>query len=199
MKTIRKNVFETNSSSVHSITFSTAGSGVLPPKSFILNIEGGDYGWEQATYLFTDNQDKFSYWLSAFIYCAFLLYEKKEEEYKKHGMPQSVINEKSFQEIYDNYANVLLYLRDKGVNMSISYDGYQHDLETYLRDFYVNNTSRDISYSNFDFLIDTHYGIDHQSAPRESTDCRRLGESSPEEVFDWVFGDGEFRTNNDNH
>ena len=68
MKTIRHNTFETNSSSCHSITFSSKGSGILPSGDFILQVKGGDYGWEVETY--SNAQDKFSYWFSAFIDCA---------------------------------------------------------------------------------------------------------------------------------
>ena len=43
------------------------------------------------------------------------------------------------------------------------------------------------------------WGIDHQSAPFEDDNAYRLGWSTPEEVYDWVFGDGSVKTDNDNH
>jgi hypothetical protein len=43
------------------------------------------------------------------------------------------------------------------------------------------------------------YGIDHQSAPHEDSDAYTLGWFGPEDVYDWVFGDGSVKTDNDNH
>jgi uncharacterized radical SAM superfamily Fe-S cluster-containing enzyme len=51
---------------------------------------------------------------------------------------------------------------------------------------------------SFRFLVDLDLGIDHQSAPAEDCDCATLAELPPEDVFDWVFGDGSFETGNDN-
>ena len=69
MKTIRKNTFETNSSSEHVITFSTKGSAV-GAEGYILNVVGGSWQWDKES--FHDPQSKFSYWLNAFdeeAYC----------------------------------------------------------------------------------------------------------------------------------
>lgn len=200
MKIIRKNVFETNSSSCHSITFSSKGSGTLPSGDFILQVKGDDYGWEVETY--SNAQDKFSYWFSAFRDCACIQFLNAAEENEKQGKSKEDAFDTTFEETYNKLAQVLLYLRDKGIHLYIFYDDWQHNLEDYLRDLQIKNTYKD-NYANyfpgFNFLVETGYGIDHQSAPREDGDCRALGKSSPEEVFDWVFGDGKFETDNDNH
>ena len=73
MKTIRKGVFETNSSSSHSITIqSYKGTLNIPDYSGKeLVIYSGDYGWEVCTY--TSFLDKASYILT------YLLYENDED------------------------------------------------------------------------------------------------------------------------
>ncbi len=201
MKTIRHNTFETNSSSCHSITFSSKGSGILPSGDFILQVKGGDYEWEVETY--SNAQDKFSYWFSAFIDCANIRFYDVAKENEKQGKSREDAFNATFEETYNKLAQVLLYLRDKGIHLYIFYDDWEHDLEDYLRDLQIKNTYDDTKFAGyspgFEFLVETDFGIDHQSAPREDGDCRDLGESSPEEVFDWVFGDGEFKTDNDNH
>ena len=71
MRKIRKNVFETNSSSVHSIVFSTEG---IEPCNIPLDADGkmhipyGEFGKEEASY--TDQLTKLSYLVSLCWYCA---------------------------------------------------------------------------------------------------------------------------------
>jgi hypothetical protein len=53
MKNIRQGVFETNSSSTHSVSVSKDSDGIydtLLPENGILTIEGEDFGWEWQTY-----------------------------------------------------------------------------------------------------------------------------------------------------
>jgi hypothetical protein len=80
----------------------------------------------------------------------------------------------------------------------IEYDDCTHELEDYLTDFNKLNTFNPHS-TQFNFIVDMGYGIDHQSAPHEDEEAYRLGWSTPEEVYDWVFGDGSVETDNDNH
>lgn len=58
MKQIRHSVFETNSSSTHSITILNSEDKYICP-NYIPTIPFGEYGWEQETY--TDYTDKLSY------------------------------------------------------------------------------------------------------------------------------------------
>lgn len=192
MKTIRKNVFETNSSSAHVITFSSKGSGAIPKKAN-LNLEGGSYDWEECIY--SSPQDKFSYWFSAFEECATNCSRQisSEKDIKETDPSWKKLY---FEVIYNQLALVLTHLRNMGVDFSIFYDDREHELEEYLIDFQNKNKDSD---ENFNFLVDMGSGIDHQSAPYESSDAYRLGMSSPEEVFDWVYGDGEVQSDNDNH
>lgn len=54
MKQIRTSVFETNSSSTHSISVAEEGEGVLSTltvsKKGVVSIGGGEFGWEQEWY-----------------------------------------------------------------------------------------------------------------------------------------------------
>lgn len=52
MKTIRYNTFETNSSSTHCVTLCTAKSTFMPIvlENEILEVEPGEYGWEERYY-----------------------------------------------------------------------------------------------------------------------------------------------------
>ncbi len=51
-KTIRRKVFETNSSSTHSISISNGitDSIIAPDYDNIIRLTGGDFGWEQCIY-----------------------------------------------------------------------------------------------------------------------------------------------------
>jgi lysozyme family protein len=62
MKKIRKNIFETNSSSTHSVVIKEGEFKNFPKNINSLNITTDDYGWEKHTY--TDFTDKASYALT---------------------------------------------------------------------------------------------------------------------------------------
>lgn len=53
MKNIRTNVFETNSSSSHSISISDGDElrdTILPDENGVIHLRGGEFGWEWETY-----------------------------------------------------------------------------------------------------------------------------------------------------
>ena len=83
MRTIRKFVFETNSSSAHSLTFATKGSGAKYNNSKILDWKGEEYGWEREEY--HSPQAKFSYYLVALQ--DWLSMKQKQEYAKRHKIP----------------------------------------------------------------------------------------------------------------
>ena len=210
MKTTRFNTFETNSSSCHSITFSNQGSGFenrrLAENAIIITLKSNDFGWEEREYY--DSQSKFEYWLACFKDCASLRVREKFAAVAKKGvtslypseknpLPESVWNE-AFEEVYTRFMDVLTFLRDNNVIFHIEYDDCTHELEEYLTDFNRLNTFNPQS-DKFNFLVEMGWGIDHQSAPYEDDSAYCLGWSTPEEVYDWVFGDGSVKTDNDNH
>ena len=64
MKTIRNSVFETNSSSMHSI--SLTGKRVIKIPNYALDFECGEFGWKEES--FAGSQSKLSYVLTAIQY-----------------------------------------------------------------------------------------------------------------------------------
>ena len=210
MKTTRFNTFETNSSSCHSITFSNQGSGFANRRyaenAIIITLKSNDFGWEEREYY--DPQSKFEYWLACFKDCAslrvrekFAAATKKDILYsylsEKNPLPESIWDE-AFEEVYANLVDVLTFMRNHDVIFHIEYGGCTHELEEYFADFSKKNIFNPHS-DRFNFLVETGWGIDHQSAPNENLDAYHLGWSTPEEVYDWVFGDGSVKTDNDNH
>lgn len=210
MKTTRFNTFETNSSSCHSITFSSKGSGFENRRHaknlIIITLRSNDFGWEEREYY--DPQSKFEYWLACFKDCASLRVREKFAAATKKGvkslypseknpLPESVWNE-AFEEVYTNLVDVLTFMRNHDVIFHIEYDSYTHELEEYFDDFIKKNIFN-LHSDNFNFIVDMGWGIDHQSAPYEDDSAYCLGWSTPEEVYDWVFGDGSVKTDNDNH
>lgn len=83
MKSIRVNTFETNSSSAHSLTFASKGSGA--GKKGTLNWKGDEFGWEFESY--SDSQSKFSYYLVAL--CDWLSLMQKNEYGERHNLEKS--------------------------------------------------------------------------------------------------------------
>lgn len=61
IKLVRSGVFETNSSSCHSISLSFSGTfeGVTPDEDGVIYLTPGEFGWEKETY--TDPKTKMSY------------------------------------------------------------------------------------------------------------------------------------------
>ena len=210
MKTTRFNTFETNSSSCHSITFSNQGSGFAnrqyAENAIIITLKSNDFGWEEREY--HDPQSKFEYWLACFKDCASLRVREKfaaatkkdvwtSYPTDKNPLPESAWDE-AFEEVYANLVDVLTFMREHNVIFHIEYDDCTHELEEYLTDFNRLNTFNPQS-DKFNFLVEMGWGIDHQSAPYEDDSAYCLGWSTPEEVYDWVFGDGSVKTDNDNH
>ena len=99
MITIRKNTFETNSSSCHSITFAT-GKPTNLPKDFVLSYDG-EFGWSGSCYL---PMDKASYYMIAMI-----LWIEDDNRFPSF--------EEKVEEITKRTNNLIEYARSVGVNM----------------------------------------------------------------------------------
>lgn len=65
-KQIRKQIFETNSSSTHSIVVGNNGEDVYAGLPKRLEFRGGEFGWEHR--LYTDTQTKANYLFTSLIY-----------------------------------------------------------------------------------------------------------------------------------
>lgn len=67
MKTIRRNTFETNSSSTHSVTICSCG-GSFSPIDYtgkVLIIEPGEFGWEERSYVGLAHKASYAYTYAA--------------------------------------------------------------------------------------------------------------------------------------
>lgn len=63
---VRKNIFETNSSSTHSIVIGNNGEDIYAGLPKLLEFHGGEFGWEHKVY--TDTQTKADYLFTSLIY-----------------------------------------------------------------------------------------------------------------------------------
>lgn len=147
MITIRKNVFETNSSSAHSFVY----NGFDPAVDDYLKMEGREYGWEWVKY--ETAEDRLCYMFTA------------------------AIDVFPLEELIEHAKNIVEYFKKEGVEVDIEW------LD--------------------DLKLKSHYGfgIDHQSAPGEDEECKKLAESfaDPVKVWAFVMDDGnEIWAGNDN-
>ena len=95
MKTIRNNVFETNSSSMHSITFSNTDIKDITPCITEVELTGtGEYGWEYSNLTMPEE-------LGDYILIAYTWMEKDDD-------------------VYQNYrAKLIDYFAEKGVKLTL--------------------------------------------------------------------------------
>lgn len=228
MLSIRESVFETNSSSCHSITFSSKGSAAKPQENCWLHLDfrGDDWGWEHREYY--DPQAKFEYWLNAFVanQADKMSLENKKargvdsywitsytgDDPSKWNVTRGPCLEEVYNKILEETKEKLKAVLDKFTEYQVEFfftpsegneDNYVQSNEDFLRVFEELNRITDEDKKNlcnneFNYYVDLGYGIDHQSAPREDNDCKTLAELEPEDVVDWVLGDGSFETDNDN-
>ena len=213
MISIRENVFESNSSSCHSLTFPTKGSAkVFPGTSLIW--EGDEFGWQQEKY--HDPQSKFSYWLVAFTTWIEGYQGQVEREIRKnqeywltdrqeywddHNGPASL---KSFQKAADLFQQTVFEVIKLFKARKVAFKFYDRNNKPITEDEFVqdvHNRSDKNSFKTGYTVLDVDYGgyIDHQSGPLEDPACKKLAMMKPEEVFEWVFGDSYIETDNDNH
>ena len=216
-------------SSCHSITFSNPGSAVKPQgvNWLQLSFRGDDWGWEHQSYY--DPQSKFEYWLNAFVanqadkmrlenekargvdsyYITDYVGDHPENWNISRGPCLEEVYNRSLTETKEKLKAVLDKFTEYQVKFifnpsSENEDSYVQDNEDFLRVFeelncVTENDKKNLCNGEFNYYVHLGYGIDHQSAPREDGDCRALAELEPEEVVDWVLGDGSFETDNDNH
>lgn len=64
---IRRNIFETNSSSTHSIVIGNNGQDIYKELPEKLEFHGGEFGWEHETYY--DTQSKANYLYTSIVWC----------------------------------------------------------------------------------------------------------------------------------
>ena len=172
MKTIRQSVFETNSSSCHTITFSE--SYPEDQKDVNLHINGwGDFGWgcDDGSDRVNTPEGKMNYALIAYsMICT------GEDECK------------------DVLAEIKRVFALHGVNVDFGEDDEGNPTAIW---FEVDSWNKEAGPT-----AHTDGYIDHQSGPAERHDCERLAKmfrDDPDELYGFVFGDAYIIIDNDNH
>lgn len=157
-KQIRNSVFETNSSSTHSITFKKRGG--LEPSNLIVyrndnkvHTRFGEFGWEIKNYNL--QQDKLSYLVT-------MLFETIRRKINHPVDPYEYIkNTDGFKKIEDTIKE---YCNCDGLEIddeiSLDYYTYGNDIRYYISsEGYIDHQSCENYGSIDDFL--NHYGVDN--------------------------------------
>ncbi len=169
-KQIRRNVFETNSSSIHSLTIrsgNTNSSDLHVDTDNRVEVDFGEFGWEECNY--SDQYTKLQYILTM---CACT-------EGQKCITPDEFFDTEGFKAISDTVAN------------HCNCDGIK------IREDSLRTSHWD--YSNEDYLDFDGY-IDHQSCEDYSSVADFLEQNNISSVEDFIFNDGIIiHTDNDNH
>lgn len=192
-----------------------------------MDFRGDDWGWEHREYY--DPQAKFEYWLNAFVANQadkMSLENKKARGVDSYWITDYVGDnpttwnvtrgpclEEVYNKILEETKEKLKAVLDKFTEYQVEFfflpeneneDRYVQDTEDFLRVFedlnlVTESDKKNLCNREFNYYVHLGYGIDHQSAPNEDDDCKALAELEPEDVVDWVLGDGSFKTDNDNY
>lgn len=212
MKTIRNNVFETNSSSCHSITF----NNVLSPnfenvKKLYFSCDEYFYGGDVTV---DDAETKALYYsvaLASYIKMKledykrdFFLknFESRFDYFKNFGSDYGVnyqnelktISKKDFKKNYYNFSWVLVYPPEVIKKGQKLLNKIKKKLDNYFNEKGVEIVWTDRNNQNKDWTILTDEGvkstecIDHQSSASESPECVIFVEfyKTPEKVYNWI-------------
>jgi hypothetical protein len=144
-KVIRNNVFETNSSSMHSISFNGTNTIIVP--QYPLDFVCDEFGWEIEQY--TDAQSKLSYVLTA------VQYHVNRPEYvsKPEGMSWEDWNEDIRNIKYEEECNRVTieshwvqWIKDvlNDVGCKFEPDGLEVSSDKYSRFGYIDHQSQDV-------------------------------------------------------
>lgn len=180
MKTIRRGTFETNSSSMHTITFDR--TDFVGPQEVMQHLyidAGGNYGWSGPT--LNTAVEKLDYATVAFFdYCS------------RYGIPVDTVE-------YEREC------MEKRINRSLNgivkcFESNNVDVE-FSEDLYKIATGS--SYNDLTNLYaETSGYIDHQSGPGEEPECRKLAEwfeSDPQSLYEFCYNKSYIEIDNDNH
>ena len=171
MRTIRNSVFETNSSSMHSISFAS-DAPIVTVKELYINASG-EYGWEITDY--SDPNSKLDY-----ATIAFLLKARSDIKSELEEDMKDYIDEK-LQNVVDCFAS-------HGVIVEFAEDMYKVNSKRYNTTVYIQ-----VAISGY---ID-HQSAPY--ADRDSAQVARWFADDPEELFKFVFNSSYIHTDNDNH
>jgi len=94
MKQIRLNVFETNSSSTHSIAITKNNNVVDYPDS--INFKFGEFGWEKDTLSSVDEK-------ASYLYTAIINYASNPDDYLEYL--ENILNELNINAVFEKKSN----------------------------------------------------------------------------------------------
>ena len=171
MKTIRNSVFETNSSSMHAISFANDEPKVTTDRLYV--SASGEYGWDIHDY--EAPEEKLDY-----ATVAFMLIARNEVKSELEADVNDYIDEK-LQKVVDCFAK-------HGVIVEFAEDMYKVNIKRYGTNVYV-----DVDISGY---ID-HQSAPYEDG--DSGMVARWFADDPEELFKFVFNSSFIHTDNDNH
>lgn len=171
MKTIRTSVFETNSSSMHAISFANDDPNITVDKIYV--SASGVYGWDIHDFKAPD--EKLDYATVAFMHIASRAVKSELEE-----DVIAYIDEK-LQNVVDCFAK-------HGVIVEFAKDMYKVNSMRYDTAFYIQ-----VAISGY---ID-HQSAPYEDS--DSAQAARWFAEDPEELFKFVFNSSYIHTDNDNH
>lgn len=173
MRTIRNSVFETNSSSMHSISFAS-DAPIVTVKELYINASG-EYGWEITDY--SDPNSKLDYATVAFLHIVRHAIKSELEEDVKDYI------EEKLQGVKDCFAS-------HGVTVNFADDMYNVEVNRY--------DSRMSVSVNMSGYID-HQSAPYKDDDGDSSVLADWFANNPEELFKFVFNNSSIHTDNDNH
>lgn len=209
---------------MHAIIFSTKEPKIIFPRK--LKLQGGCWGTLQNTYLDPQSKFSYWFnafvqntqW-ELLTNCA--LKEGIDlDQFLSVGKRQlnSQVCEQAIIKCAENLQGILEFLSEKRVklffkasrnacfNIDASCFTMKKDrslaksIKDYIEIFKkinLNYLPKDTYHPTFEYLVNVAGGIDHQSDPRSDEDCKKLATMSAHGVFNWVFGDGYFKTGSD--
>lgn len=173
MRTIRNSVFETNSSSMHSISFSS-DAPIVTVKELYVNASG-EYGWDITDY--SDPNSKLDYATVAFLLKAHCDITSELEEDMKDYI------EEKLHGVKDCFAS-------HGVTVNFADDMYNVEVKRYSSRMHVC--------VNMLGYID-HQSAPCEDGDSDSSVLADWFANNPEELFKFVFNNSSIHTDNDNH
>ena len=183
MKTIRNSVFETNSSSMHSISLSHELAVGDFSGTHLYVSASGDYGWGPGTV--DGPEEKLDYAIVAYLD---MNYESLKSEYKNKIEKLKDIDKLSkrlVEKVTKDLNAVVEAFAEHGVTVEFGENLFQYDEDG---TYYVQ-----IKHDGY---------IDHQSGPHEDGDCAAIAEmveKNPQRLFNFCFNSSYIELDNDNH
>ena len=188
MKTERKKVFETNSSSCHSITFDDSKANDMNGLKLYVN-GSGEYGWQEETIVNCD--EKLDYAVVAFME---LMHKNLNSNTKFKDISAEINKMVSEMEIRVKTAIEKVTECFKNHKVILVWDDELGKIEV--------SASIGKGYSYCYVKAKCPGYIDHQSGPLEGGDSAVLAEwfeNDPEKLYNFVFNDSTIKLDNDNH